>query len=291
MATSLDDIFNELDASSERRRKQDMIRSFTGPRIPYVHDLEELEWRPLPKLDAVRHTLKAGASRRFITATKHCGYALSEPAYAKPKVLNYWTAERAVQPERNYAYSNHAQPPRFHHQSEPLPEPTDDLLDKSRKDWLVKHNEERIAKVYPIAHAIDRVEKARRCVQANKQMREMTAEILSKGPEGVLHSPKLGEHAKTGLNKVMGMVKTSRAFRQAVDMDTSLHHEEISKRKLEKAKSAPALQFYHPPPDGRVQHLRRFQYTNPICGSIRQTTPWQHEDEIQDLKNLGRKTW
>lgn len=284
----LDDILAELDATNARGRQQDMIRSFSGPRIPYMHDLTELEWRPIPKLKDVRHSLKGGASTTFVRYTKNSGDAISEPQYIRPKVLDHWTAIRVVAPDRNLT-SNHAHPPRFHSHSEPFPEPTDDMLDKSHREWLQKHNEERRAQMYPVAHALDRVEKAKKAVQAHQDMREKTVDLVSrqKGSSQTT-SPKFGLHAKQGLAKALLAVKTTRAFNKLADIDPLKAEEDRDIKRLQKAKSAPVLQHHHPPPAGTVEHLRRFQYTNPIHGTMRTTTPWMHVDEIQDLKTLNR---
>lgn len=108
----------------------------------------------------------------------------------------------------------------------------------------------------------------------------------------------LGEHARHALDKGMAVVKTNIAFKKLADIHELKDEEERDKQKLLKAKSAPILQFHHAPPVGRVEHLRRFQYTNPVFGTLRQTRlgveaspSWLHNEELLALKTLGRKTW
>lgn len=291
---SMDDLLAQLDATNAWGRQQGKLRQDTGPRIAFVHHLEEPEWKPLPKLDAVRQTLKAGVSRHFVCHTKNNGYAFSEPGYLAPKVLDVWTNERSLQPERNYKYPKIA-PPRFHSQSEPLPEPTDDMMAEQHRVWLEKHREQRVHHLYPVAHALDRVEKAQKAYEVHKKMREQATDIITRSPNaGAPGQMKLGAHAKAGLAKAMAGVKATRALNQLSGLEgPEREAEKEDYRNLVKAKSAPVLQHSQQPPEGRLEHLRRFQYTNVASRSslLRTSTPWQHFDEVQDLKKLGRKTW
>jgi hypothetical protein len=287
----LDDLLGQLDATAARGRQQDMIRSYSGPRIPYMHDLEQVEWRPLPKLNDVRDTLQAGASRKFVRDTKNIGYAFSEPKYLAPKMLDHWTAARALEPTRSYIYPKIA-PPRFHSQSEPLPEATDEMLGEQHRAWLDKHKADREHHLYPVASALGKVEAAKKAYEAHAERRRMTTDIITRSPKagGAIH---LGANAKRGLGRAMTMVKTNRAFNQLQGLNPLADAEKRDHKKFMKAKSAPALRFSERPPDSRIEHLRQFQYTSVnVCNrSLRESTPWQHVDEVQDLKNLGRKTW
>jgi len=292
VSQGLDDLLGQLDATNARGRHENKLRRDDGPRIPYTHDLEQMEWRPLPKLDAVRQTLQAGASRKFVSYSKNIGYAMSEPKYVDPKVLDYWTSQRAMQPERTYKYPKIA-PPRFHSQPELLPETTDQLLGEQHRDWLQKHKLERTAKLYPVAHNIDKVAEAQKKYEGHRKMRETTTDIITRQPRGS-NAPgtvKLGEHAKKGLAKALTMAKTNRAFNHICGRNPLSDDEKRDYNLLLKAKSAPSLQFKERVPDCRIEHLRSFQYTTAANRSLRTSTPWQHYDEVQDLRELGRRTW
>jgi hypothetical protein len=222
---------------------------------------------------------------------------MSEPAYLKPKVLNLWVAERAVQPERTYIYPN-IDPPRFHSQSEPLPEPTDEFLDESHRKWLEKYRKECVGKMYPIAHAVDKVHKAQEKYDSHKKRRDMTRDILSRvpaksdpsspeSPRSPL-SPNISAKAKKGLASVMGGVRVTSTLAKMHGIDRQKEAEEADLKKLQKAKSAPILQHGPQRIPGQVDHLRRFQYTTQALQELRTTTPWKHKDEVHELKTLGR---
>jgi hypothetical protein len=289
---SFETLLGSLDATAKRRQEQDTIRQYKGPRIPYVHDLDELEWKPLPKLDQVRHTLKAGASRRFVTHTRQSGQELSRTEYSKPKVLSIWHQDRVVQPSRNYMYPADHKGYRFHAHSHPFQEPTDDLCEKRHRDWLAKHREHRHNHEFPLHHALQMVDKAKAAHRVTNERRENTRDIMGRLPRpGENHTgPRLTQNMKTGLDKVLKGVKAIRSFNKLKGIDVLREEEDEAYKKVVKAESAPILQFHEKPPAGRATHLRSFAPHNVSLRDLRTSTPWLHEDEVRELKRLGRKT-
>lgn len=293
---SVEDLLKQLDATAVRGREQAKIRPTLGPRIPHLHDHQDIEWKPLPKLDQVRDLVIAngGASRRFSSHTKNTGDAIStEPKYLVPKSLSIWKADRVVMPDRSFTYPNQFKPYRFHEQSDPLPETTDDMLQEQHQQWLKGHKKEFLAKQYPVVHALDRVAKYQKMYEVHREMREKTVDLLTKDHSANPGSPKMGEKAKRGLAKVSGMVAAKRNVNKLLGIDNLKDAEAESMKKLIKAKSAPVLQHIEPLPEGRISHLRGFKYTtvqikDHHTGYLRTSTPWQHEDEIEDLKNSPR---
>lgn len=291
---SMDGLLAQLDATSARGFKENAIRSSSGPRIPYLHEVTNLAWRPPPKMDDLREKNNASPTR-FKQYVKNAGSAFAEPAYPKPKLLNMWVAERAVQPDRTHE-TNHSKsiaPPRSDFQSRPLPEPTDEILGDQHRDWLQLHYKEHEAKAYPIAHALNKVHKAKTTYEAHAAMREMTRDMVTRQPKDQAMAPKLGLNAKRGLAKAMVQVKIGRNFKGIMgkELDPLKEEEAKDKKILIKARSAPALRFYESVPAARPEHLRRFAYTTQALRRLRESTPWQHYDETLDLKKLGRKTW
>jgi hypothetical protein len=285
---SFKDLLGALDATARRRLQQDEIRPFREPRIPYVHDLATVEWQPLPKLEAVRHTLQGG-QKPFIKYVRNCGSELSEPDYLAPKPLGIWKAERVVQPSRNYVYPNIA-PPRFHSQPEPFAEPTDDLCDALHRSWLQKHYATREHQLYPVAHAIDKVRKAKDAYEVHQARREKTRDIVTRQPrEGEPNlGPKMSAGAIKSLQKVRKAVKAARAFNATQDINPLKEAEEKDHARLLKAQSAPILRFKEEPPASRPVHLRAFAKQNVSLRSFRHSTPWLHEDETRELKLTGK---
>jgi len=302
---SVEDLLLQLDATSKFGRQQDTIRPTLGPRIPYVSDLEKNEWRPLPKLDAVRETLKSGASIKCVKYVKNSGSALSEPAYLKPKVLNTWVQERVVQPNRSFAKTDLKNPRtlyRFHAQSESLPPPSDDLLDQVHAEWLAEQQRTRWQEMYPVPAALDRVARAQKVYDVHEQRRAITRDLMSRLPaDGIAPGgPQLGENAKKGLAKALSVAKSNRNLMMLQGIDNQKDEEEADKKRLHKAQSAPVLQHGLEKVEGRLEHLRAFKYTDVKTKTLsahelfRTSTcegrvPWQHEDEIEELKDF-RKT-
>jgi len=287
---SFESLLGRLDATAKRRQEQDELRPSRGPRIPYLHDLDTVEWRPLPKLDAVRHLLRAGASRKFVKYTRHAGQELSRPEYLKPKVLSIWTQERVVQPSRNFM-DPHGAPPRSNAQSEAFPEPNDDLCDKLHRDWLVKHRELREHHEYPIHHALQKVDKAKASHMAHQERREITRDLLSRQPQPGEPDmgPKLTENMKQGLGKVRKGVAVARQLNKLKGIDNLKEAEDNAYKTVVRAESSPILQFHERPPVGRAVHLRMFAPHNVSLRDLRTSTPWLHQDEVRELKRLGRK--
>jgi len=302
---SFEDLLGQLDATSAFGRRQDAIRATTGPRIPYVCDLEKNEWRPLPKLDAVRDTLKAGGSIKFVKYVKNSGSAFSEPAYLKPKVLNVWVQERVVQPNRSFAKTDLKNPRtlyRFKAQSESLPPPSDDLLDQEHAMWLVKQQKTRWGEMYPVPAALDRVARAQKVFEVHEARRCITRDLLGRLPAdgNAPGGPQLGENAKKGLAKALSVAKSNRNLMMLQGINNQKDEEDEDRKRLYKAKSAPVLQHGIDKVPGRLEHLRAFKYTDVKTKTLsahelfRTSTcegrvPWQHEDEISELKDF-RKT-
>lgn len=288
---SFESILAALDASSALGRQQNAIRAATGPKVPMMHHREDPPWRPLPKLDEMRHVLKANASTPFVRFTCNSGEAYHEPVFVRGKVLDEWTRVKMGVPDRSFAqHLNHKFPPRFPSRTEAFGEPTEDMLDESHRGWLQTHYKQRDKHLHPIAHALEKVEKAKKVYEAHQQLKDQTRDLLTRPAHLQFGAPKLGENAKKGLEKARHFAHTQAAMNQLLKIDVQKEREKVDEIKLIKAKSAPELRYSEPPPASSVQHLRRFQNTNQglATGSFRHTTPWQHCDEVQDLKKKGR---
>lgn len=279
---SLETLLAQCDAAKAAGREAGAIRPDKGPRIARIEDVHNPTFRPPPKKEDVKRLIASDISRHFVGFTRSAGGEMGAiPSYMKPKFLSPWTVERMNQPERTYKCPRGVAPPRFRSQPELFPEPRDSLCHPMHRRWLKEHKKARDKHVNPIYHALKQVEKSQEQLEAHRERRELTRELLTSDARA---PPVMSDGAKATLKKVKHAVAISRAFHKAARIDVLALEEQKDKDRLEKAKSSPVLRLRAPTPENQARHLRRWAGTDGALRSLRESTPWRTQDEDREVK-------
>eukprot|EP00747_Dinoflagellata_sp_TGD_P115332 gnl/TRDRNA2_/TRDRNA2_172134_c2_seq1.p1 gnl/TRDRNA2_/TRDRNA2_172134_c2~~gnl/TRDRNA2_/TRDRNA2_172134_c2_seq1.p1 ORF type:complete len:284 (-),score=52.98 gnl/TRDRNA2_/TRDRNA2_172134_c2_seq1:74-925(-) len=247
-------------------------------------------WRPPPSMESVKASIEGDPCRHFVRFTKNNSYGeFGKFERMKPKILDVWTAARAVEPERNYKYPKGFKGYRYHAQSESIPAVSDAACSKQHRDWLQTHYVARDKHLYPVYHALERVDKAKTLYDKNRQQRELTRDLLTRTrrPEedSAESSQQLSEAAKAGLQKAKIAVRTAAALGTA---NLAFEEEERDRKRLEKAKSNPVLRIHDPIPEHHVQHMRSWKGPDHPLRLLKESTPFLAREEEIQLHKLGK---
>lgn len=295
------------------------------PKLPHVHDLTEPRFKPPPKMDyALKAQLKAQTNsfKPFQSMNQSVGHAFGDIKPLQPKVLDTWTAARMTEPTRNHRYPgshqlnrelfNSTNPApkrqskgltafdgnrqlvpgftgyRFHAQSSPIPEPTDDMCSGMHYKWLKEHAVVRDKEIYPVYHGLEALDEAKAIKAEHEQRRQMARDLMSRRQ---LNPPKFSPNVMRTLAKVKQAVATSHAFHSNIGIKVSsvADEEKADQVRLHKCVSAPVLQIPQKKAScarGRVDHLRSWKGPErTIVGSFRDSTPWRDEDIVREMRS------
>lgn len=280
----MEDLKRTLDSIAAKRRKDDLLLAEqTGPRIPTLADtFARTNWRPPPSKEDIKQSLTGNVGSRFVSTTKNRGLAFeAQPPRLKPKVLDPWTASRVNMPDRSIRVPKGSAPWRMQYQSEPLPEPTDDMCHRMHRLWLTKHAVERDKYVNEVTFALERLDKAKSIQHEHMRRRQITRDMLTRGQ---LNPTTFGDpKALNRLGKVKMAVKMSHAFHSAAGLNVMKDEEEKDERRVQMAMSDPALRLRPPSPHGQVNHLRRWGDPNATGRLLKESTPWRERDEEREI--------
>lgn len=299
--SSLDDILGQLDATAAAGREAEAIRADRGPRIPKLEHAISYEWRPPPSKKEVLKTVSKDCCRRFNRTTKHSGDAFRKEPILAPTVLGVWHADyvRNCVPSRSFTNPRDASHKphrssgvtRYHAQSDPLEEPTDEQLHEQHRSWLEKHRGQREKHLHPVYHALVRVEKAVEKENEIQQQRETATDLMTRG---LLQKPALSCNVKAKLAKAHMAVKSTRAFNKLKGIDNVADEQKKNEGVLLRAKSQPILEHKPATPRHRARHLRTWKGTDrrfawsqiDVC--LKHTTPGLAQEEEWALHNSPR---
>eukprot|EP00929_Paragymnodinium_shiwhaense_P007065 TRINITY_DN111023_c0_g1_i1.p1 TRINITY_DN111023_c0_g1~~TRINITY_DN111023_c0_g1_i1.p1 ORF type:complete len:383 (-),score=71.33 TRINITY_DN111023_c0_g1_i1:111-1259(-) len=308
------------DTTSDNERTNAMTAKRIG-KLPNVDDLTAPRAKPPMKGDPVlKAQLKAEKAtfKPFQSMCQTVGHAFGEVKPVRPKVLDTWTTYRMTEPTRNHRYpgshqlnrelfnSTNPEPKkcakgvvafdgnrqliqgfvgyRFHAQSEPFANCSDDQCSTMHRQWLKEHAEVRDREIYPIYHASERVEKAKAIKAAHEERRQMARDMMSRRQ---LNPPTFSPNVMKTLGKIKQVVATSHAFHSnaGITVSSVADEQKADKGRLEKALSAPVLQIPQPGPQGRLDHLRPWGGPQRSCSSLRHTTPWRDQDTVRHMRS------
>jgi len=276
---TLCDITGQLERAAEAGRRASELRPTRGPRIPHTEDEFRPTWKQPPAKEDVRRVLAADRARHFARFGKHAGGDFSTPKRLAPVILDPWTQDRLISPDRRFAKS--ASTIRYHAHSEPFGQPHDSLCHGLHQEWLRKHYVARDRHVHSVYHALQAVDRAAEKLESHTQKRQLARDLLTR--QSSMDLPQFSDGVKKSLNKVRKAVASSRAFHKAANIDRLAEDESNDQAKLEHAKSAPALCLRPPTPEGRASHLRRWAGPEHSLKYLRESTPWREQDEGRAL--------
>lgn len=296
--SSIDDLLGLLDATTAAGIEADAIRADRGPKIPKLEHVISYEWRPPPSREEVLKTVSSDNchSRRFNRTTKHNGDAFRKEGILQPKVLGQWHHQYTTNcvPDRSISRLTPYKRPglfRYHGQSEPIEEPTDEMLHEQHRTWLEKHRTEREKHLHPIYHALIRVEKAVEKEKDVQKKRETTTDLMTRES---LVKPKFNAVLKGKLQRAQMAVKTSRAFKKLQGIDSVADEDKKNKAAFERVFSDPILEHKPSTPPHRARHLRswkgpdRRQDWTQIDNCFKHTTPGVSKQEERELHEIPK---
>merc|ERR1719240_1167353 len=125
---------------------------------------------------------------------------------------------------------------------------------------------------------MNRLEKAQAIKKEHDKRRQDTRDMMSRKN---MVQKNISPRAQQNLNKLRALVKVSHAFHAniGIQVDTVAAEEVADRVRVERAKSAPALQIRPPQPDGEVTHLNKWLGPDHPLRSLRESTPWREQDE------------
>jgi len=302
MASGLDDLLGQLDATATFGREAGAIRADRGPRIPKLEHSYDGGWRPPPSKEEILNRLGGSdCCRRFNGTTCHKGDMFKTMPIMRPKVLGVWLDNYSRNCVPNRSIGN-MQPRhsvslpsagiiKHHEHSEAFEATNDDQLHEQHRKWLDKHRLRRDQHLNPIYHALVRVDKAVEKEAEIQKMRETTVDLMTRG---LLVKPNLSEGIKAKLNKSLGAVKTTRAFNKIKGIDNVADAHKSNQGILTKAMSQPVLAYKPATPRHRPRHLRSWKGTDrrnkwattDVC--LKHTTPGLAQQEEWELHNSPR---
>jgi len=291
---SFQELLLKIDASHTVKRSLSDVRPdpLKG-KLPTFLDTITDDWKPLPKVEEVRHLI-GGTGKRFNNKTRHHGAGLQfrdEGFLHHKKEMDLWTIERCLMPPRSYSYTK-IPPNRYHAQPEPFGFPDDKMCGVQHRNWLPGHYEQRKKYVYPVHTALLEVDKAKAAHEHHKLQKEQTTKLLTSNQQNKVN---LDAHARASLSNVKKKIMVATKLQKIGGHDQNQEDEDKAYNRFLKAESNPHIRFRESTPPGAVKHLRHWkgpdalgQHT--IDGSFRLSTPWLHNKEVQELKDKGHKT-
>lgn len=290
---SFQDLLGTIGSAKAAHKEATALRKTTGPRIPLIeHQFNAKQhWNPPPTKEAVKEALGGDACRHFNRYLKNNGSEYSEPGYLKAGSLDAWTAARAVQPTRVYQYPPQSEPRgkfRYRAHSEPIPQVSDEMCHHLHREWLNGHENRRQKHLSPVFHALLNVDSAQRLLDTREEQRRIARDLMTKAPDPA-EMPKVPVKLKSALAKVRLGVKASKAFQSAGNINLLAAEEERDRALVRRAKSNPILALTEKDPPNRAQHLRRWGGTASSGRNLRESTPWQDQDEERTLKARQRE--
>eukprot|EP00928_Gymnodinium_smaydae_P054170 TRINITY_DN3798_c0_g1_i1.p1 TRINITY_DN3798_c0_g1~~TRINITY_DN3798_c0_g1_i1.p1 ORF type:complete len:338 (-),score=57.32 TRINITY_DN3798_c0_g1_i1:837-1850(-) len=215
--------------------------------LVYAEEAAPAKRLPVPSRPKVTdEEWSRGVPRKFYSQQRRTGDVLRATGRLKPKILHPVTAERVVQPERNYTC-----PDGFKHfRASPTPQPfptyedRDDLCSEMHREWLKGHRNQRDVHLYPAYHALTQVDS----LQEEQRLARDTAPPPQTAAE------------------VAAAARLS--------------------RRIEQAKSLPALRLGPPPvPEGELRPLRSWAPPDcrAQTRTLREATPWRDQDDDMEL--------
>lgn len=282
------DLLGQLDRTmSAFREAEASLRAPKGPRIPKASD----HWtppRPKPDKELIKQQM-GSVKAPFAPYLKVAGSAFEAyPPRLRGEGMEPRTQSRLLMPERSYAKLP-AQI-RYHAQSEPISEPTDDMCHESHKKWLQQHYKTRDRHIYEVFYALQRADAAKDSIAAIARKRHMAAEVEERS---AATTNGFSNTAKGAIGKVRGKLKAATMLKKlshGAGYDPLADEEKKAKAKLKKCESAPCIRLVEPKPDGEVTHVKRWQGPDQPLRYLRSSTPWIEYDETEELIRKGRMT-
>lgn len=292
---SLDDLLAHLDDTAAAGRDADALRADRDPRIPKLEHLISYEWRPPPPLEEVRKTVSAESCRRFNRSTKHCGDIFHQEGILRhAKAFNVWETDRMVNGVPERSVKNPKGRPglvKYHAHSEPLLEPHDKMLHPLHRKWLKQHLVQRERYMYPVYHALVRVDKAEEKAREIQKQRETARDLMTRSS---LHNPELSKGVKAKLGKARMAISTTRVLNKLGGIDAVAEDEKKNEDAVHRAKKHPHLALKPPTPRERCQHIRSFkgpdrrQKWAQTDNLLKHTTPGKDQEEELELHKEPR---
>merc|ERR1712139_43724 len=211
-----------------------------------------------------------------------------------PKELNFWHSHQVAHAVPERSIKNPYKRPgliRYHAQSDPLPEPHEGQLHQQHYEWLQQHHVQRDKHLYPVYHALKRVEKAEEKAKEIQAQRETARDLMTRK---ALVSPEFSEGVKGKLGKAKLAIRSTRAFNKLKGIDVIAEHEKKTEDIVNRARSAPALELKPSTPRHRARHLRnwtgpdRRQLWAQTDLGLKHTTPGRFQEEEHELHNIPR---
>eukprot|EP00933_Yihiella_yeosuensis_P025279 TRINITY_DN19631_c0_g4_i1.p1 TRINITY_DN19631_c0_g4~~TRINITY_DN19631_c0_g4_i1.p1 ORF type:complete len:341 (-),score=45.33 TRINITY_DN19631_c0_g4_i1:86-1108(-) len=299
---SLDDLIGHLESTHSLVKAIEADpRPQIGPRIPLTEHRWKPAWKPPPDKRNIKKQPGDVVQPPWVRFVRNAGedfHPRDKMPYLRAQIIDGRTAQRVNMPERTYSHL--PSQIRYHAQSEPIPEPTDDMCHEIHRKWLQKHYKERDRHIYEVYHSLNRVDKAKQEVEEHQRRKEMAREMLGR----VHDRSKMSEACKRGIDKVKRAIASTRAFRmvakdsaikkgdkeKALQFDYTQQEDNKKLAKLERARSHPCLRIRPPSPKGEVAHIRAWGNANVSLRSFKESTPWRENDMTRELQNLGRMT-
>jgi len=289
-------LLSHLDMTAAMGRTADAIRPDRDPRIPKLEHVISYEWRPPPTRDEVLKTVSpTDCCRRFNRTTKNSGDVFRKDAILRhPKEFTSWEVGRICNATPDRSIKN---PPgksgvtRYHQQSEAIEPPTDKMLHPQHGKWLQTHYVQRERHLYPVYHALKRIEKAEVKAKEMQQKRELTRDVMTRG---ALTSSGFSPGVKSKLAKAKMAISSTRAFNKLSGIDVVAEEEQKNNDLLLRARSDPALRLKPLTPRHRPRHIRtwkgperRLQWSQ-IDLRLAHTTPGLEQEEEHELHSDPR---
>jgi hypothetical protein len=264
---SFGDINRELSASFAARFPAPKERG----RLPLPEDALLPGWRPPPSKEALREA--AGKLKpEFIKYQRDAGSEFVPPEYMRGKLLDTWTAERAVKPYRCYekfiGEMRGLEIQRFRRQPEPWPEPDNSLCEPRHRTWLEQHAKTREKHLHPVYYAAlkkeQQEEENRRKEQELAKQKALTRDAKTAASDSAM--PKMGKGLKDKLKRASLRMQVGKAIEE---------HAVEAKKNREAAKD---------PNPGRVKHLFPWSDANRNGRYLGLSHPWQEHEELLVMK-------
>lgn len=255
------DILGDLSASFAARFPAPKERG----RLPLPEDAALPGWRPPPSKEALREA--AGKLKpEFIKYQQIAGEEFEPPQYMRGKLLDTWTAERAVKPYRSYekfiGEMRGLEIQKFRRQPEAMPEPDNSMCEPRHRKWLEQHAKTREKHLHPVYYAALKKEEEERKENERKIEKEKTKNII--------HTSDKADTMKLGLRKKLQRASLRLTVTHAIETN-----QVQAKKKREAAKDP------HP---GRAKHLFPWGDSNRNGRYLGMSHPWQEHSEMLEMK-------
>lgn len=261
---------------------------------PHIDDLTGPSWRPPPRKDEARATSSAEFIRPFRKDMTIAGGFLNEQTTVRAEPMEIWPQQRIALPSRGHPWSKHLRTRRghphlnevpvtypsqkgyrWHVHSEPLGDISDDMCHPMHRQWLKDFSVTRDKELYPVYHAMNRLERAQDIKREHDKRNQQARDIAMRKN---LCPPKVSDDTAR-----MDDTKRPRV---------GLKDEEVADRvraeRVERAKSAPALQI-QPPKEAQIRHLRGWRGPQRnIPYMLKESTPWREQDEQRKMVTAER---